>query len=231
MVQDNSFMLKNSSLFTKFLPIGFIFLLTLIFFYPVMFQGKTFYAFDTLFDYLPWSSSVSPNFRAHNTLITDPVTSYYTDKHWFKTNIQKKNFSFWSESTLGGGPSSSGGVSSTFPSNPLIYFFFLLFPMTTAHDLMLWFHLFGSGLFMYFYLKEVLLKVYPSLIGSVALMFNGYIMVWFEFENFSMMAFSLIATLYFIERWLKTRKMLTYLFLICAIAYSICIGSAPLLIF
>ncbi|MDM8523016.1 YfhO family protein [Desulfococcaceae bacterium HSG8] len=207
----------------KFLPISFIFILTIIFFSPVIFQGKTFYAFDTLLQHLPWETG-TPGFRAHNTLITDPVNIFYPYYHFIKECMQLKTLSFWRDSNF-------CGIITSPTGHPLAFLFYLFFSVSAAHDLLLWLHLFGAGLFMFLYLRERELKSCPALIGAVSWMFNGYVMVWFEFENVVIMAPAFAASLYYMELWLKKREKLHCLCFTCAIALSLTNGSAQLNIY
>ncbi len=211
--------IKNSGRLIKLSPIFFLFILTIIFFHPVIFQGKTFYAFDTLLQYLPWSSQAPPDFRANNPLITDPVNVFYPYYNFIKKCISSRTFCFWKDYILCGVPTSPTG-------NPITFLFYLLFSESAAHDLLLWLHLFGAGLFMFLYLREAGLKTCSALIGAIAWMFNGYVMVWFEFQNIIILAPSLAASLYYFERWLKTRAILYCLCISCALALSISVGCA-----
>ncbi len=215
---------KHANYLTTLSPIFFILVLTILFFYPVIFQGKTFYAFDTLLEYLPWSSYVSKDFRAHNPLITDPVNIFYPYFSFYKECIASGTFSFWKGHNFCGMPISPTG-------NPIAFFSYLFFPQSLAHDFLLWLHLFGAGLFMFLYLREIRLGAGPALIGAISWMFNGYVMVWFEFEHAVIMAPSFAATLYYLELWLRKREKLHCLCLVCAIALSITNGSAQLNIY
>ncbi len=216
--------IKDSAKLRELSPIIFIFLLTVIFFFPVIFQGKTFYAFDTLLQYLPWSSYTPPDFKAHNSLITDPVNVFYPYYSFLKECSDAGTFFFWKSYNFCGLQISPTGHLPAF-------FSYLLFPQSTAHDLLLWLHLFGAGLFMFLYLKNICLNSIPALIGAIAWMFNGYVMVWFEFENVIIMAPSLPASLYYSELWLKKREKLHCLCFTCAIALSVTNGSAQLNIY
>lgn len=215
---------KGSDIFKGFFAIIFIFLLTAVFFHPVIFQGKTFYAFDTLLQHPPWSSEAPPNFRAQNPLITDPVNISYPFRQFFKSCLHSEDLFFWKDYNFCGTPADP-------PTHPILFLFYALFPLSAAHDLLLWIHLFATGLFMFLYLKETDLKTYPALIGAIAWMFNGYVMVWFEFENVILLAPSFAATLYFFERWLKTRKLFYCLCIIGAAAFSVSSGYAHMLIY
>jgi len=192
---------------------AFLLLLSFIFYYPVIFQGKTFYAFDTLLTYLPWSS-IAGEFRSQNPLITDPVNVFYPTQSFFRACLESKHLCFWN-------PLNFCGVPTSPPSNPLTFLFHLLFSHTTAHDLFLWVSMIGAGLFTYFYLKKIGLSHLPSLFGGVAWMFHGYVMVWFEFENIPTLAHTLPATLFFLECWLKSRRGLHFFLLSGAVAYAV----------
>ena len=206
-------------IFLAFVPLA----VATLFFFPVIFQGKTFYAFDILLHYSPWKTPAT-EFRAQNTLISDPINIFYPHAYHVKSSMLKGDFPLWN-------PDRFSGTPYTPPTHPLIYILLLLFPLTVAHDVLLWVHLWGTGLFMYLYLKEIGLHPSSSVIGAAAWMFNGYVMVWFEFENVPMMAFSFPLTLFFIELWFKRRTKANYLFMILAIALSISGNNSHLLIY
>ncbi|MBN2125046.1 MAG: YfhO family protein [Deltaproteobacteria bacterium] len=204
-------------------PLALLLLLSLVFFFPVILQGRTFYAFDILNHFPPWASP-GPSVKPNNTLISDPVNIFYPSYRFLKESIEKGVLPLWNSANFCGTPFHP-------PSHPILFLFYILCPVTFAHDLLLWLHLFGTGLFAFLYLKQIGLQPPSSLIASVAWMFNGYVMVWFEFENAPMMALTLPATLYFIERWLKQRDLLLYLLLIGFLALSISVHYAHLLIY
>ena len=62
-------------------------------------------------------------------------------------------------------------------------------------------------------------------------MFNGYVMVWFEFEVHFILALALPASCYWLERWLKKRTAFNALCFACAIGISLYSGFAHLLIY
>ena len=211
----------------RFLPVVIIFLLTVIFFSSVIFQGKTFFAFDNLFNYLPWSS-FAPDFHSNNALITDPVNMHYLWHRLIVASIKLKTFPLWNGSLFGGIPFATGYTSHM---NPIAFIAYLLMPLTVAHDVVLGLHLMASGIFMFLYLRSIDLRVLPSLIGAVAWMFNGYVMVFFEIESAVITASALPASLYFIERWLKKRSLLHCLLFALAVSVSVGSGYTHLIIF
>jgi len=206
---------------TRALPIAFLLALSLGFFYPAIFQGKTFYAFDVLQNHPPWQSNQSPN----NTLITDPINIFYPAHLLYQQAIQEGELPFWNHKIF------SGTTHTPYFGSPLHYLLFSTLPITSAHDLMLFLHMAGMALMMFLYLKSLHLLTPAALLGAISWMFNGYLMVWFEFENAAMMALTLPGALYFIERWFNKQSPGNFLGLSIFLSLAICAGYAHLLIY
>ena len=84
---------------------------------------------------------------------------------------------------------------------------------------------------MFLYLKQIHLSFLAALTGAIAWMFNGYVMVWFEFQNVMIIAAAFPATLFFMERWLKTGKRSHLFYLIGTVCYTISSAYAHLIIY
>ena len=187
--------------------------------YPVLFEGRTFYAFDALQQYLPWSAAAPTGFRPHNPLITDPVNVMYPYFLFFKESLGMHTLRYWNDAVLGGLP--------VLPVlHPTLVIAYLLFSVSVAHDLVLGIHLLLSGLCMFLFLRRIALGNPAALLGALAWMFNPYLMVWFEFENLILMAPSLPATLYFIECRLHSSRPVYTAGLATALAYGLAVNSA-----
>ena len=201
--------------------------MSIIFFFPAWGLNQTFFAFDCLLEYLPWKSA-DTIVRSHNPLITDPINGFYSPffypSHSFFQNYFKiDDVPFWFHLNFTGVP--------FFPyANPL-FFLYALFPLTVAHDLLLFISIVGCGLFTFMYLREIQLSFWPSLLGTTAWMFNGYVMVWFEFEHVPMMALGLSAGLFAIERWFSKRNWSSFFGMIMAFGFCLTIAYAHLLIY
>ena len=217
---------KLSQRLRRTAPFFFLALLSIRFFYPVFLENGTFYGFDSLLEYLPWAAT-GPHPQVHNPLITDPINIYYPHYLFVSEFFDPRDlsFRFWDPSNFCGKP------NPPFGGNPFEFFAYWLFSPSVAHDLILFVHLFATGLFMYLYLREIRLRTLPALVGAVAWMFNGQLMVWFEFQNLILGAPALPAMLLFVERWLQTRRRLDALLLIGALSFTITSGYAPLVFF
>jgi hypothetical protein len=175
----------------------------------------------------PWSH-LAPDYRPQNTLITDPINIFYPSYHYYFKHVKTATLPWWYSLNFCGKPFPSG----VFPmNNPVVFLVNLLFPLLTAHDLVLGLHLFAAGLFMFLYLRKIRLGLWPALIGAVGWMFNGHVMVWFEFEHIPIMAATLPAALYFLHRWFETRTLFYCLCFTAAVALSITAGYSHVLIY
>ena len=218
---------RPSNRLGRLLPIAVILLLAVVFFHPVIFLGKTFYAFDALLQFYPWKY-LAPGFKANNTLITDPINVFYPTYDFYFQQIRQLSIPWWYPDTFCGKPFPSG----IYPvNNPLVFFSNLVLPTTRAHDFVLWLHMAAAGIFMLLYLKELKLGTWAALIGSVGWMFNGHLMVWFEFEHLPIMAATLPAALFFLHRWLTSRSRLQCLCFTAAVSLSVTAGYSHVLIY
>jgi hypothetical protein len=198
------------------LPFLLVIVAAAIFFGPLLWEGTTFYPFDTLRDYFPWRG-ILPGGPSHNPLITDAITvfsppTFYPAHRQFQTALQRGQLSWWCPSILGGLPFHNY-------LSPIPYFLFSLFSITAAHDLFLFLGVVGCGVFTYLYWRRLDLHPVAALFGALAWMFNGYVMVWFEFEHIVALALCLPAALYFAEVLLERRAWTT------ALALGMCLSA------
>jgi Predicted membrane protein len=198
-------------------PILLVLLAAVVFFLPLLLEGTTYYPFDTLRDYFPWRG-VLPGGPSRNPLITDAINvfcppTFYLAHHHFQTAFQHGGLSWWYPAVLGGVPFHNY-------LSPISYVLFSLFPITVAHDLFLFMGVVGCGVFTYLYWRRLDLHPIAALFGALAWTFNGYIMVWFEFEHIVALALCLPAALYFTEVLLERCAWTT------AVALGMCLGAA-----
>jgi hypothetical protein len=131
---------------------------------------------------------------------------------------------FW-DSTL------MSGVPYEPPTYPLRILLLTLIEPIAAHDYFLLLHLFASGFFFYFMLREQAICLEASLLGAVAWMFNSYIMVWFEFEFVSIIAVLLPACILSIDRVLKKPGPVNYMWLTLVFALILASGFYQLTVY
>jgi hypothetical protein len=195
-----------------------------MFFYPVWLQGKTFYAFDTLKNLFPWLPYAPPGFRSMNTLITDPVhvpaPSLLISNIFFHNN---NGLPLWNDSLFGGVPFFG------YYTSPVKLLFYACIPPVRAHDIFLFVHLCAAGVFCWLFLRQLRRSRTAALAGALMWMFNAYVMCWFEFEAFLLLAATLPAALLFIDRWLRRGGIINWLLLALTLSWAMTPGFAHLL--
>lgn len=199
-------------------PLWVLMIAALVFFLPVL-SGGTFYAFDALTRHPPWLADVPVN----NRILTDPVNVFYIGHQYFQNAVASGVLPYWNH-FLGGIP------QAAYSASPFHLVLFSALPITAAHDLLLFIHVLGAGIGTFLYLR-LFVGVLPALIGAVTWMFNGYLLVWLEFENAYMMGLTLPFILYFIEKWFRQRNLLNVLGCAIGLSLATCVGYAHLLIF
>jgi hypothetical protein len=193
-------------------------------FLAVFFTDHTLYDFYDLFSFYPWKSLVK-NSPPHNLLITDPVNVLYPLHFIYKSGISNDSMiPLWNNYIYSG--------TAQYPySSPAYFILFSLFKLTVAHDILLLIHLAGAALFSFLYLRKINISKFPSAFGSIAWMLNGYVLVWLEFENAPMIAFSLPAMLFFVERLMAKRSNKNILGMVITTSMAISVAYAHLLIY
>lgn len=188
------------------------------------FKDKTLYGFDNLFSFYPWKF-FEKNFSPHNSLITDPINVLYPMHFIFRSGVFNDTIiPLWNNYIF------SGTVQYPY-SSPAYFILFSLFKISIAHDILLLIHLTGAAFFSFLYLRKINISKMPSAFGGIAWMLNGYVLVWLEFENTPMMAFSLPAMLYFFERLIQKRSKINIIGMIMATSLAISVAYPHLLIY
>ena len=108
----------------------------------------------------------------------------------------------------------------------ILYYGFI--PPVRAHDIFLFLHLTATGIFCFLYLRNLRRKQLSSLLGAILWMFNGYVMCWFEFESFLLLAATLPAGLLFIDRWWRKPGAVNWLMMSLVFCWEISGGYAHL---
>ncbi len=188
--------LRNSLLF---------FILAFIFFLPCLIKKEVFLAADTLYSYYPWKFYTYRHFLPHNILIADPVNHFYARN--YNQQLKERKIQQWNPYILTGVPS-SGSVSTGYPGRyyPLKVLLHYFFSPHIALMMLLFIHIMLMGYFMFLYLLEIGAGWRGALFGSVAYMFNGCAMVWFEFESWVGVSAYLPLLLLFIEKYFAEKN-------------------------
>lgn len=197
--------------------------LAVAFFFPVWGMGQYFLAFDYLRFFFPWY--LGSNHVCNNGLISDPIFHNYLSHLLSRQTLFNGEYSWWRSDIFSGLP------MFPFEANPLGLLCFILLPVPVAMMLLSFIHLLLAGLMMYLFLRCCRMVRPAALAGAIAWMFNGYVMVWFEYEFSLAFAAVLPATLFFVERWWRKGGAVNWVAVCLCHAYAIAVGFPHLLIY
>jgi len=172
--------MKN--LLIKILPILFLFLLTIVFFAPVL-KGKIPFAGDTLIGgYLPWRNIAwegRDKYPVKNMTITDAANSFYPWRFEAIRQLKQGVWPLWNRFEFSGNPLLANPSTAAFyPLN--IFFLFMTFNWAWALQVVIQPLL--AGLFLYLFLKNKGLSVVAAIFGSVCFSWGSYLLTVVEFN-------------------------------------------------
>jgi membrane protein YfhO len=136
----------------------------------------------------------------------DQADDFYPWEVFEHQSLRSGEFPLWNRYVFGGTPfltNGSGGAS--YPPRALLA---LTVPASWAHDLFLLFHVFLSGLAMFFFLKELRTGFLGSLLAAVAWTFSSYTFAWIQLEYVVVVGVCLPAALALAHRAVRRRSWL-----------------------
>ena len=151
-----------------------------------------------------WQPWQQPNIPAkiHNLLQSDVVNYIFPVKQFLGETIRNGEFPLWNPYVLLGYPFTYNTQAGIF--YPLTLFYYLL-PAETASDLFIFTQLGLGYLFMFGYLRQLKLRKVPAIFGGILFIFNGFMVVWLEWQVVHSAVIWLPASLWLIERLYQKR--------------------------
>ena len=196
------FIRKNWSIFG-------IFLVSLIFFYPVVFLNKVPLPVDALVGaHVPWTELKWDKFPAgipiKNQEITDAFSQFYPWRSLVGEFWRNGKAPLWNSYMFSGTPFlATLHSASLYPLN-IVYLFF-----SDIHSwsLLIFMQIMLSGIFTYVFLKEIGLKTIACFLGAIAFSFSGYMIAWLEFATGGHAGLWLPLLLLFELKLIKTQRV------------------------
>ncbi len=169
----------------QYLPIlGFI-VVVLLFFRPVLLQGKLLIPADTIVGlYHPFRDLYSKDYPRgipfKNSLITDPIRQQYPWRSLVISLEKRMELPLWNPYSFSGTPLLANFQSGAF--YPLNLFFFV-FKFENAWSMLIILQSILAGIFLYFYLSIFNLNKWAKLTGSLVYVFSGFHVAWLEWNT------------------------------------------------
>ena len=151
-------------------------ILPLLFFWPVIFGGKTLIPFDNLYAFEPWKSYATQRGVGvpHNLLLSDLLLENYAWKEFILEALRSRQVPFWNPYLFAGVPFLAAGQHSALYPLSIIYY---IFPLAQAYGYFTVLHLFLAGLFIYIYGRVLGLNRWGALLAGVTYTFSGFMVV------------------------------------------------------
>ena len=157
-------------------PLTLLVLLPLIWFWPVVFGGKTLLPADNLFTFQPWKAFAETMGVTvpHNALLSDLILENYAWKTFLREALHHGEIPLWNPYLFSGMPFLAGGQHSGLYPLSLIYY---VFPLARAYGIFTWLQLALAGMSMYALARIWGRSRGAALFAGVAYMFSGFFIV------------------------------------------------------
>lgn len=199
--------MKNSR-FKKYLGLIFITLLWFAFASPYFLQNKVPYPSTYQVDFFsPWSRYSGYDAPVKNNAMPDVITQIYPWKYFTIGQLKNGEIPFWNPYSFSGTPHMANYQSAVF--SPFDFFYFIL-PFLDAWSFIVLLQPLLAGIFTYMYLRQVKVSNAGSLLGAVAFMFSGFMVVWMAYGTLTMAIVFLPLILYFIEKSFEKKSVLPF---------------------
>jgi len=153
-----------------------LFSLTVLFFWPVIFGGRTLLPADNLFTFEPWRSFADEVGISvpHNDLLSDLILENYVWKLFIVQSIEARQIPLWNPYIFAGLPFLAAGQhSALYPFSILFY----VLPIARAYGYFTILQLFLAGLFAFIYARVIGLGRLGATVTAITYMFSAFMIV------------------------------------------------------
>lgn len=140
---------------------------------------------------------VKPNHTPGNPLLSDTYQNMQSWMFFNREQVSRGQIPLWNPYNANGMPHLANYQSAVLSPFSLSYY---LFDIKTALLLTPFLALFLHGLFSYLFLRQLRLGFWASLIGAMAFMYSGFMILWLDWQNLTVSSLSLPIGLYCVER-------------------------------
>lgn len=188
---------KISSFFSSHWPILFIFFVWFVFSHQYFIKGLVPYPSTYQVNHFPpWSLNDRFWGPVKNGAMPDVIDQLYPWRHLTIQTFLSGQMPYWNPYNFAGNPHLANFQSAVFsPFNIL----FLLLPFLDAWSMLVLLQTLVAGLGMYLFMRSLRVSEIGAVIGGVAYMFCGFIVVWMAYGTLSMAIALLPLALFAIE--------------------------------
>lgn len=202
----------------KYWPIIFIFVLWFAFSSPYFIKGKVPFSSTYLVNFFPpWSYYSQFWGPIKNNAMPDVNSQIYPWRKLAIDSYKQGQIPLWNPYSFSGNPLLANYQSAVF--SPFNILFFIL-PFINAWSLLVLLQPILAGVFMYIFLRQLVVSKAGSLLGSIAFMFCGFMVVWMAYGTLPMAIAFLPLALFAIEKYSQTKEKKFLFLLVLTIPFS-----------
>lgn len=199
----------------KIIPILFIGLVVIVFFWQLLLKGLLPIPADTIIGlYHPFRDLYAKNYPQgipfKNFLITDPVRQQYPWRELVILAEKKLELPLWNPYSFSGTPLLANFQSA--PFYPLNILFFLM-PFAAGWSLLIFLGTLLSGIFLFLYLDNLTLSKWASVFGAITFSFSGFFVLWMEWGTITHAGLWLPLILLSIDKLILNKKNTKWFFI------------------
>lgn len=210
-----------------FLPLAFFIFLTSLFFYKTILYGYIPLPVDSLVGgFEPYRSysvlGYAPSGVPHKAQGPDVIRMLYPWKMFSISQLQQQKIPLWNPYNFSGKPHMAGLQSGVFyPFNGLFIFgaFFGWILYIMIQPVL-------SGIFTYFFLREISVSKSASFFGGTVFSFCSFLVVWLQYGNLNHAFLWLPFVLWAAHKFIRTPGFFLWLFFVLSLLLSFLAGYA-----
>lgn len=217
--------MKSPKLLTKILPFTFIFIVTLLFFYPVWVQGKVPLPADIVVgSYFPWLDykwGYEVGVPVKNPITSDAISFSYPMRTLAIDLLKSGQWPLWNPYILFGTPLLANFQSAPFSVTNFVYFFF---DKLTAWSVQIILQHALAAVFTYLLLRFWGIGKVAASLGGLIFAFSGFNLIWSQWNSLALGASFIPLIILFTELMLQQGKLKYGVFISLSIALQIFAG-------
>ncbi len=200
-----------NKLLLSYWPIFLLFSLWFLFGSPYFFKDKVPYPSTYQVNFFaPWSHYQKFLGPVKNNAMPDVIDQIYPWKHFTVQTFRMGQIPLWNPNSFAGNPHLANYQSAVISPFNFLYF---VFSFIDAWSIIVLLQPLLAGIFTYLFIRTLSVSKIGSLVGSIAFMFCGFIVVWMAYGTLSMAIAFLPLSLFTIEKYYQ-RGSLKFLFLL-----------------
>ncbi|MEN6372355.1 MAG: YfhO family protein [Armatimonadota bacterium] len=199
-----------------------LFILTLVFLYPVIFGGKALLSAKYLAGIEPWNGGAPPGkLPQWNPLQWDGIAQFYPWRVHYSRSLSDGYLPLWNPHQFCGTPFAANAQTAVlYPLNLL----FVIFTPVKAFGFSAALHLFLAGAFAFLLARALGLGRFGATVSGIVFEFSAFMVVWLELPTLVNVAVWLPLVLYLILRSMDRTGPIHAVFAGCALSMSILAG-------